>query len=168
MNSYRSLTRRWTAITIAVAASLTHVSGAIAQRTDFDRSTALPNLVPASVSNVTSGPLTIDDNSVMKQRFRICARNAGFLTAGQPWRIIISYPDDKGGRPNTYYWSAHDVNVQLKSGTEYCFEKDIWITYCRATDPRIAVSVDTQRQISEGNEDDNRVEFYPPVICAGG
>ena len=137
---------------------------------------ASPDLVPISVTVVS--PLSGADmqrgtNNTVLHRYRICAKNTGVQAASPPsdpgwWSFIVSYPDDKGGRPTAYYWSRHKVAQPVASGQTSCYEKDIWITYCRATPPRIRVSVDADKGIVERDENNNRKDFYPAAVCAGG
>jgi len=136
----------------------------------------LPDLVPDSVTVISpvSGPnMQFGTNNTVLHRYRICAKNTGVSTASPPsdpgwWSFIISYPDDKGGRPTAYYWSRHKVTSSVGSGQTSCYEKDIWITYCRATPPRIRVTVDADKGILERDETNNRKDFYPPAVCVGG
>jgi hypothetical protein len=139
--------------------------------TEISREKVLPNLVPESVTLTqvfTTEPMV---NNTMKQRFRICVRNGGITAAKPPadpgwWSIIYSYPDDKGGRPNAYYWSRHKVSTALSAGQSYCFNRDLWVTNCRASKPRIRVTGDADKGITESNEDDNRKDFYPTAFCS--
>jgi hypothetical protein len=133
----------------------------------------MPNLIPESVTLTqvfTTEPMV---NNTFKQRFRICVRNAGITAAKPPadpgwWSIIYSYPDDKGGRPTAYYWSRHKISTALSAGQSYCFNRDLWVTNCRAAKLRIRVTADADKGIGESNEDDNRKDFYPTPFCSGG
>jgi len=141
--------------------------------TTISKTNVLPNLVPESVTMTQMFTAERADNNTVKQRFRICVRNPGITTAKPPanpgwWSIIYSYPDDKGGRPNSYYWSRHKISTPLNAGQSYCFDRDLWITYCRASKPRIRVTADADKGITESNEDDNRKDYYPTIFCAGG
>jgi hypothetical protein len=148
---------------------------AIAATTTTTSTRASPDLVPLSVTVVSplSGPdMKKGTNNTVLHRYRICAKNTGVTTASPPgdpgwWSFIVSYPDDKGGRPTAYYWSRKKMTNSVASGATSCYEKDIWISYCRASPPRIRVSVDADKGIVERDETNNRKDFYPAAVCAG-
>jgi len=152
-------------------------SGTNAREYSFtkDRMAVFPNLVPDSVTvtAVNTSENLSNTNNTFRHTYRICVKNTGLSTAKPPsspgwWSIIISYPDDKGGRPNAYYWSRHKITQSLGQGQTYCFNRDIYITNCRANPPRIRVSADADKGITESNENDNSKDFYPRAFCSGG
>lgn len=166
------LARRLFAMAAAFGLVSALTMDAVAQRDVSTKRQSKPNLVPDSV---TLGQVFYDqmENNTFKQRYRICVRNASLIAATPPsdvgwWSIIFTFPDDKGGRPNAHYWSRHKIHTSLGGGKSYCFDRDLWITNCRASNPRIRVSADADKGIDELNEDDNRKDYYPPAFCSGG
>jgi len=168
------------ATAILLAGGATTASAQLSKKQQLETSTtslrSRPDLVPDSVTVIspTSGAnMQFGSNNTVLHRYRICAKNNGVSAASPPsdpgwWSFIISYPDDKGGRPTTYYWSRHKVTSSVASGQTSCYEKDIWITYCRAKAPRIRVTVDADKGIGERDETNNSKDFYPPAVCVGG
>jgi hypothetical protein len=135
-----------------------------------------PDLVPESVTVIAptaAADFVWGSRGTLRHTIRICVRNAGSRTANPPadpgwWSVIWTFPDDKGGRPNAHYWSRYKIYEPVSEGATYCFDRNVYITYCRASPPRIRVSADADKGVNERDEDNNRKDFYPRPICVDG